>query len=236
MYLVRIHKVKVRREIMKISKSKSILGLACAGALGATLLVGAYAQTPKALGAESGTQTYTTTDAAGTGAWTNPNNGKIDISLTSDGSWIDPDNPDTTHPAGTYIVTIPTSETWSGVRVGGVNVNDDYTVNVKGALQDGKEVHLSATSGVDIKKGDTTITSLAEHTRQGSGTTGTEYTTSNYRTFTQAQAAANPDATTGALGGTNVTDNIQVTGSIPSAGTYTGSVQYTATLANTPTA
>lgn len=220
---------------MRISKSKSIAGLACAGVLGATMLFGAYSATPKAFAAptaadaalSSDTQTYTTTDATGTGSW-GTDNGKVQLTYdTTNGSWTD--DTGTTHDNGTFIVRIPTSIKYEGMNTGTVNTSNDYDVTVEGVLAPAKTVTVKAETGNAVK-GDNLLGSITETTTMkgtDTGNTAGAYGTSNFRTFTADQVSA---MTGDQVTGKTVQDNIAMTGTALSAGTYTGTVQYTAAL------
>lgn len=158
--------------------------------------------------------------------------GKIKIVYdTTGGNWQDPGaDPAVTddngsHVNGTYVVTIPTLIEYKNMNIGVVNTSDDYSVNVRGAIDVGKKVTLTATTDEQVKNGNEALT---ETTTQGK----TEWSADEC--FGDADSAAegaqlNAD---GSLAGTGATDNIKLSGTVKTAGEYSGYVTYTAALAD----
>lgn len=179
---------------------------------------------------------------SGENAWGDSNNesadagdwyqdGKVHLFYdTTGGNWDepgeDPANPDdnVTHPNGTFVVTVPTKIAYDGMRAGIVSTSDDYTVNVRGLIAPDKSVTVSAESGNGLANGSQTG-DITETTTQGKVTWSAEET---YGTVDgQPTTETNPD---GSLLGTNTTDNIKMTGTARTAGTYSGAVAYSAKL------
>lgn len=226
---------------------KQISKLIALGLTAATIMSGVMpvyaAGTPttqdKALDAK--TELYTTTDAEGTGSWgagtsttTKNGDGAIDLTYdTTNGQWKD--SVDVDHDNGTYVVRIPTAIKYENMHVGKVATSNDYNVTVEGVLASGKKVSVSAETGKPVAfNGDaanandkiTEVTSM-----KGTDTANKEgaYSDTNKRTFTAEQVSVMNDA--GKVSGTTVKDNIAMSGFAYSAGTYTGTVQYSSALA-----
>jgi len=176
-------------------------------------------------------QTY----SADAGSWSggdHHNDGKVHLEYITDGGWYDPgddptkpgsdegqtgtagDDTDSKHDAGTFQVVIPTYIKYSGMKVGTVSTSDDYEVTVRGAIPSDKKVVLTAETGNAVSNGSDSFT---ETTTQGK----TEWT------YADAFGSVNED---NSLAGTTTTDNIKMSGTAKSSGTYTGTVGYTATL------
>lgn len=200
-------------------------------ALGASLAMGCGLGTSMTAFAangvqEPGAETYTT-NADGTGSW-GTDDGKVDITYdTTKGKWTD--SKDVEHDNGTFVVRIPKAISYEGMNVGAVHTSDDYDVAVEGVLAAGKSVDVKAETGKKLTGKDllgdiTETTSLKDATAGGSAG---EYSDTNFHTFSAAQTSV---MTGTKVTGTTVQDNISLDGTALSAGTYTGSVQYTATL------
>ena len=151
--------------------------------------------------------------------------GKIHLFYdTTGGKWQDPgqdatkadDNHD--HDNGTYMLTIPTKIHYQNMNVGKVDTSDDYTVNVRGAIAEDKQITVTAETGKVMGNG--AESGITETTTQGKTTWTAE----------EANGGFNAD---GSLKGTDTTDNIKMSGEAKTAGQYEGSVAYTATLAKT---
>lgn len=232
------------------SMKKQISKLIALGLTAATIMSGVMpvyaAGTPtasdKALDAK--TELYTTTDAKGTGSWgagtsttTKNGDGAIDLTYdTTNGQWKD--SVDVDHDNGTYVVRIPTAIKYENMYVGKVATSNDYNVTVEGVLASGKKVSVSAETGKQVKFNGTAANAndtITETTSmKGTATQNTEgaYSdgkTANKRTFTAEQVSVMDDS--GKVQGTTVQDNISMNGFAYSAGTYTGTVQYSSALA-----
>ena len=145
--------------------------------------------------------------------------GKLHLSYdTSGGKWEDPGADPTVkddngkHDNGTYTVTIPTLIKYENMHVGTVNTSDDYTVNVKGTIPADNIVFISAETGNSVANGAESIT---ETTTQGK----------KQWTAEDCYGSMNTD---GSLSGTDSTDTIALSGEAKSAGTFEGTVAYTA--------
>lgn len=228
---------------MKKQISKLIaIGVAAATMMGGVVPVFA-AGTPTAAdqALDAKTELYTTTDAAGTGSWgagtsttTKNGDGAIDLTYdTTNGQWTD--SVDVGHDNGTYVVRIPTAIKYENMRVGKVSTSNDYNVTVEGVLASGKTVTVSAETGKPVafngiaandKDKITEVTSM-----KGTETANKEgaYSDTNKRTFTAEQVSVMDDS--GKVSGKTVQDNIAMSGFAYSAGTYTGTVQYSSALA-----
>lgn len=101
------------------------------------------------------------------------------------------------------------------MNVGAVNTSDDYTVNVRGAINDGEKVTLSAETGKTVSNNGT-ASQITETTTQGK----TEWSVDD------CYGSENAD---GSINGTDCTDNIKMSGVAKATGSYTGTVKYTAT-------
>lgn len=228
---------------MKKQISKLIaIGVAAATMMGGVVPVfaaGTPTTTDGALDAK--TELYTTTDAKGTGSWgagtsttTKNGDGAIDLTYdTTNGQWKD--SVDVDHDNGTYVVRIPTAIKYENMHVGKVSTSNDYNVTVEGVLASGKTVTVSAETGKPVTfNGDaanandkiTEVTSM-----KGTDTANQEgaYSDTNKRTFTAEQVSVMDDS--GKVSGKTVQDNIAMSGFAYSAGTYTGTVQYSSALA-----
>lgn len=146
--------------------------------------------------------------------------GEVHLSYnTEDGTWTDPSGE--THDNGTYIVTIPTKIAYKDMKIGRFNINDNYTVNVRGVLAENQAVTLMAETEKYLTYGHWT-TDILENTTQG-------------------KTKWNPDETYGEqdkdgyITGTDCTDNIRISGEAKASGEYVGSVKYSAKLVNTET-
>lgn len=170
---------------------------------------------------------YTTTDAKGTGAW-DTNDGKVDLTYdTTNGLWTDSQG--TKHLNGTYVVRIPKAISYTGMNVGNVSTSDDYDLTVEGVLTPGASVTVNAQTGQKLT-GDNLLGEITETTSLKDTTAGGAagaYSDTNFHTFTAAQAS---NMTGEKVTGTTVKDTIALSGTALSAGTYTGSVQYSAAL------
>lgn len=222
---------------MKTQISKLIaMGLTAATIMGGVMPV--YAADPTAADAalNNTKEVYTTTDAAGTGSWT-AGDGIINLTYdTTNGLWKDSQNVD--HANGTYVVRIPTAIKYENMHVGKVATSNDFDVIVEGVLASGKKVTVSAQSGQPVafqgtvantndKITETTsMKGTATQNKEGAYSDGTD---ANKRTFTAEQVSKMDDA--GKVTGTTVQDNISMNGFAYSAGTYTGTVQYSSALA-----
>lgn len=200
----------------KLRTTRSALVAAAVVAALVALPTAALATNP-----EIGNSTAMTSDTNGNAS------GSISVTYdTSGGTWVDPDDPDHPQNSGTYRVYVPASITWSGMSIGNVDVNTPYNVIVRGVLPSGKSVKLTAASGVTLSFG--TNSTITEHTHIGANATDPEYSDTNYRTFTAAQAGVLNN--NGQVQGTTVQDNISLTGTASASGAYRGSVQYSASL------
>lgn len=117
------------------------------------------------------------------------------------------------------------------MNAGSVSTDNIYDVTVAGALASGKQVEVSAESGKSITGPGllgsiTELTSMSDDKTQN--TVGV-YGTTNKRLFTAGQASVLTDDGM-AVKGTTVTDDIAMSGTAYSAGSYTGAVQYSAAL------
>lgn len=166
-------------------------------------------------GVQPGTQNFGNTEGAS-------DNASINLTYdTAGGKWhdpgADPDSPDDngTNENGTYKVTIPTAITYSDMAIGTVNTDDNYTVNVRGAIPSGQSVTLTAETGNTLKNGEKA--DITETTTQG-------------KTVWSADECFGTLNSDGSISGTDSTDNIKMSGTAKVAGSYTGAVKYTATL------
>jgi hypothetical protein len=217
-------------------QKKLLSGRLGAAVLGAAMLLGSAV--PATAFAANGVQspapsgyTYTTTDAAGTGAWDDADKGaqgQVDLTYdTTNGKWTDSQGVE--HANGTYVVRIPKAVKYEGMNVGVVNISDDYDVTVEGVLAPGKSVDVKAEtgktlSGTNLLGNVTEVTSLKDTTAGGKAGA---YAADNFHNFTAAQVSKMTGAK---VTGTTVQDNIAISGTVLSAGTYVGNVQYTAAL------
>ena len=141
---------------------------------------------------------------------------------TTGGQWQDPGkdpekaDDNTSHDNGTFVVTIPTKIAYENMNIGKVDTSDDYTVNVRGAIAQDKKVTLAAETG--------------QYLVNGSKDKEIQETTTQDKTEWSAADAYGHLNTDGSLSGTDSTDNIKMTGTVTTAGTYEGAVQYTASL------
>lgn len=125
------------------------------------------------------------------------------------------------HDVGTYVVTIPTAISYTSMPIDNVSTNDDYTVNVRGAINDGEKVTLTADTGRTVSN-EGTASQITETTTQGK----TEWSVDD------CYGSENAD---GSINGTNSTDNIKMSGTAKTTGEYTGTVSYTAALSKPDT-
>lgn len=225
--------------IMKKQISKLIaMGLAAATIMGGVTPVfaadPAAAKTPTDASAalDNTKEVYTTTDAAGTGSWTT-GDGKISLTYdTTNGQWMD--STGDSHDNGTYVVRIPTAIKYENMHVGKVQTSNDYDVIVEGVLAAGNKVSVSAQTGQAVALQGTPantndkITEVTSMKGDATGNTAGAYSDTNKRTFTAEQVSKMDDS--GKVSGTTVQDNIAMSGFAYSAGTYTGTVQYSSAL------
>lgn len=120
---------------------------------------------------------------------------------------------DITHQAGTYLVTVPTRITFSGMPVGKVNQDISYSVNVRGNLATGKYIHLATKTSSD------SLSSIGIGLSFNQGKT--VWSKEN------AYGTVNPD---GSNMGTNSTDSVSLTGEVKSVGKYTGLITYESSM------
>lgn len=178
-------------------------------------------------------ETFTSAISGDTaGEWTidERRNGKIDLTYdTTNGSWADTDG--NSHPNGTFIVRIPTAITYENMNAGSVSTDNIYDVTVAGALTSGKQIEVSAESGKSLV-GENLLGNITELTSmsddQTQNTVGV-YGDTNKRLFTAGQASVLTDDGM-VVKGTTVTDDIAMSGIVYSAGSYRGTVQYSAAL------
>lgn len=213
---------------------KAAMAMAVAAATGAAVMpMAVFAEdvTPVSHVENPGAETYTTTAADGTGSW-GTDDGRVDLTYdTTAGKWKDAK--DLEHDNGTYVVRIPKAIKYVGMHVGKVTTNDDYSVTVEGVLAPGKSVSVSAETGKTVAihapaTDDDNITEVTSMKGTDTSNTAGAYSKDNKRTFSAKQVSVMDDA--GKVTGTTVTDNISMSGKAYSAGTYTGTVQYTASL------
>ena len=214
------------------------IGMAVATVAGGAMPVFA-AGTPTATDAalDAKTELYTTTDAAGKGAWgagtSTSGDGQIDLTYdTTNGQWKD--SVDVDHDNGTYVVRIPTAIKYENMHIGKVSTSNDYNVTVEGVLASGKTVKVSAETGKAVAFNGTAANADAKIT-EATTMIGTDtknkagaYSDTNFRTFSAEQVSVMNDD--GKVSGTTVQDNIAMSGKAYSAGTYTGTVQYSSAL------
>ena len=140
---------------------------------------------------------------------------------TLGGKWQDPgqdatvdtDNHD--HDNGTYLVTIPTKIAYENMNIGKVDTSDTYTVNVRGAIEDGQTVTVTAETQNKLKNG--TFEDITETTTQG-------------RTTWTSDEVFNKLNADGSVAGTDTTDTVKMSGEVKAAGKYEGTVGYSAKL------
>lgn len=217
-------------------QKKLLSGRLGAAVLGAAMLLGSAV--PATAFAANGVQspapngyTYTTTDAAGTGAWNDADKGaqgQVDLTYdTTNGKWTDSQGVE--HANGTYVVRIPKAVKYESMNVGVVNTSDDYDVTVEGVLAPGKSVDVKAETGKPLTGtnllGNVTEATSLKDTNAG-GKAGA-YAADNFHNFTAAQVSKMTGAK---VTGTTVQDNIAISGTVLSAGTYIGNIQYSAAL------
>ncbi|APG71287.1 hypothetical protein LD731_03795 [Lactobacillus delbrueckii subsp. delbrueckii] len=154
--------------------------------------------------------------------------GSIHIQYDTKGGWedpgMDPSDPkdNHTHPASTFIVTIPTLIKHTNLKAGTVNITDTYTVNVRGSIPGDMKVHLEAETNKDI-------TNVARTDSFKETTTRGKTDWSSDETYWKLAG----DGV--ALLGTDTTDTIKLFGEAKTSGTYEGTVTYTATLVEAKT-
>lgn len=226
---------------MKMRKMKmTIVGIAAVIAASMTIcalcvlcaLAGDAAPTKSGEGV-SGSQTY---DSSKGGWQDNIYKGTVRLFYeTKGGSWTepDPDNPskEIAHDNGTYVVTLPTKVRYSSIPVGSVSMKDIYDITVCGAIGQNQVVTLSAESGKKLSNGskdEITVRTYADR----DATPSKEYSTGYKRVFTaeQVYGSSTDGESVGHPVGTTVMDTITLTGKATAAGTYKGSVTYTARL------
>lgn len=212
-------------------------GLIAAGAMAASMCspVMAFA----ANGVQDGTQNYGAPLAQEgqdpTFAWTpaanDGNGGAGQIQLvysTEGGTWQEPgadatdDSDNVAHDNGTYVLTIPKLISYENMNIGPVQTSDNYTVNVRGALEAGKVVNVTAEASgslTNANQASTDDSAITFATTQGK----------NQWSANDAFGTLNTD---GSLSGTDATDTIAMTGVAKSAGTWTGHVQYSSAIAD----
>lgn len=156
-----------------------------------------------------GTGTVSGSDTFGSGSDTTT--GSVTVTYdTSAGTWTDPSGG--THNAGTYIVIIPTSVSWTGMSIGKVSASASYNVQVCGVVN--KAVNVTATAGSMADSAGDAITMAVS---QG-------------KTSWSADDAYG-SSTDGKIAGTSTTDTVTLSGTAKHMGTYTGTIAYTAALA-----
>lgn len=214
----------------KNMKKLMALGIAAVTIMGSTMPV--FAADPKTgTSTLDNTKEVYTSNTDGTGAW-NPGDGQIQLTYdTSNGTWTDSEG--VTHANGTYVLRIPTAIKYENMSVGAVNTSNDYDVIVEGVLAAGKKVKVSAETGKSVTidtpaNAQDTITETT--TMKGTATANKEgeYSDTNFRTFSAEQVSVMNDQ--GKVIGTTVKDNIAMAGTAYSAGTYSGTVQYSSAL------
>lgn len=204
-----------------VMRGRKVLAVLSAVALSAAL-------TPAVAFAANGVQSGTETYNSSTDTWVDSSNaaadGAIDVVYdTTGGTWKDPgtDGPTgegtVSHPNGTFVVTLPKLIQYENMPIGTVSISDDYTVNVRGVIESGKVVTLTAETGKALTAGSSG--GITETTTQGK----TEWTTDD------CFGSVNTD---GSLSGTNCTDTIALSGLVTATGDYVGYVQYNATVSN----
>lgn len=145
----------------------------------------------------------------GTGATSTT--GSVNVTYdTSAGQWTDPNGG--THAAGTYIVIIPTAVSWSGMNIGTVSASASYDVRVCGVVD--KSITVTAAAGSMADSAGDTITMAVS---QG-------------KTSWSADDAYG-SSTDGKIAGTSAKDTVTLSGAAKHMGTYTGTIAYTAALA-----
>lgn len=145
----------------------------------------------------------------GTGATSNT--GSVTVTYdTSAGQWTDPNGG--SHAAGTYIVIIPTAVSWTGMNIGTVSASTSYDVRVCGVVD--KSINITATAGSMADSAGDTITMAVS---QG-------------KTSWSADDAYG-SSTDGKINGTSVADTVTLSGTAKHMGAYTGTIAYTAALA-----
>ena len=225
---------RVWQESMKKQISQLIaMGLTTATIMGGVMPVYAADPTTASAALDNTKEVYTTTDAAGTGSWTT-GDGKISLTYdTTNGLWEDSQG--TNHANGTYVVRIPTAIKYENMHVGKVATSNDYDVIVEGVLASGKKVSVTAQTGQPVTFQGTVANAndkITETTSMKGTDTANEknaYSDTNKRTFTAEQVSVMDDS--GKVSGKTVQDNISMNGFAYSAGTYTGTVQYSSALA-----
>lgn len=215
---------------------KLLSGRLGAAALGTALLFGSAV--PATAFAANGVQnpapngyTYTTTNATGTGAWNDADKGaqgQVDLTYdTTNGKWTDSQGVE--HANGTYVVRIPKAVKYENMNIGVVNTSDDYNVTVEGVLAPGKSVDVKAETGKTLT-GTNLLGSVTETTSLKDAIAGGKagaYAADNFHNFSAAQVSK---MTGTKVTGATVSDNIAISGTVLSAGTYVGNVQYSAAL------
>ena len=190
-------------------------------------------------GVQSGKQTYDSRTSAWSGVADTTYSGKIKITYKTDGgNWTGPDGPNDLHSAGTFTVTIPTEISYTGMQVGAVDQSASYAVTVRGAIGENEQVkvtakadnatnetdnagHLSNGSDNSIK------VTVSQNTNKKTKKAGIWTALECYGTLTDGTSTNNESFKY--LSGTTAQDTITLSGEAKTAGTYTGSVTYTAT-------
>lgn len=176
-----------------------------AATLAATLGLGAMAAPLPALAAESD---YNPSVGASKGTETS-STAEVAVPVTVDttgGSWHirGDENP---HPNGSYVVTVPTSISFSGLNAGYATLSASYKTKVQGIIPDGKSVVASATyEGSPYKF---TV-------NQGK------------KEFTAAEVSSGAEISMGGtyILGAESTDGISASVLVNRAGVFTGNVNY----------
>lgn len=176
---------------------------------------------------------------SGDSSWSS-GSGKIYITYdTKGGVWYEPgssiesSDDNIQHPNGTYVVTIPTAITYENMSIGAVNTNDNYEVHVRGAINPAKYVKVTAQADngsiLTNGKGQSIKITLSQQKTDFSaddcfGGSASELTPEEV-TGGGLASLLNPD---GSLKGSQSMDNIKLSGVVTTAGTFSGTVTYTA--------
>lgn len=145
------------------------------------------------------------------GTGTTSTTGSVTVTYdTSAGQWTDPNGG--THAAGTYIVIIPTAVSWTGMNIGTVSASTSYDVRVCGVVS--KAINVTATAGDLTDSASDTITMAVS---QGKTTWSAD--------------DAYGSSTDGKISGTSAKDTVTLSGVAKHMGAYTGTISYTAALA-----
>lgn len=132
----------------------------------------------------------------------------------SSGTDITKTDDNAAHDAGTYILTVPTKISKTGMPVGNVDESITYDVNVTGNIPKGSYVHVSAAPSDGLVGGNGTLN--LDLTR------GKKIWSED-----DAYGIINPD---GSLSGSTASDTVTITGTAKSVERYTGLVTYSAVM------